>query len=58
MSRSNCRFCGQALKHVLADLGTSPLANSCLTVEQLAADEPTYPLEVMVCDGSYQVQLP
>ena len=58
MSRSNCRFCGRALAHVFADLGTSPLANSYLTAEQLASDEPTYPLKVMVCDGCFLVQLP
>jgi SAM-dependent methyltransferase len=58
MSRSNCRFCGRALEHVFADLGRSPLANSYLTAEKLAAPEPTYPLRVMVCDGCFLVQLP
>jgi SAM-dependent methyltransferase len=58
MSRSNCRFCGRTLTHVFADLGTSPLANSYLTAEQLAAPEPTYPLKVMVCDDCFLVQLP
>ncbi len=58
MSRSNCRFCGRALEQVFADLGRSPLANSYLTAEQLAAPEPTYPLEVMVCSGCFLVQLP
>ena len=58
MSRSNCRFCGRALGHVFADLGTSPLANSYLRREQLAEPEPTYPLEVMVCDSCFLVQLP
>jgi len=58
MSRSNCRFCGRTLEHVFADLGTSPLANSYLTAERLADVEPTYPLEVMVCDSCFLVQLP
>jgi SAM-dependent methyltransferase len=58
MSRSNCRFCGRALEQVFADLGHSPLANSYLAAEQLSAPEPTYPLEVMVCDGCFLVQLP
>ncbi len=58
MSRSNCRFCGRALRHVFADLGTSPLANSYLTAEGLADTEPTYPLKVMVCDDCFLVQLP
>ncbi len=58
MSRSNCRFCGRPLAHVFADLGMSPLANSYLTAEQLAASEPTYPLKVMVCDRCFLVQLP
>ena len=58
MSRSNCRFCGRALEHVFADLGTSPLANSYLTAERLSEPEPTYPLKVMVCDDCFLVQLP
>ena len=58
MSRSTCRFCGRALQHVFADLGTSPLANSYLSATQLTEDEATYPLRVMVCDGCFLVQLP
>ena len=58
MSRSTCRFCGRTLQRVFADLGASPLANSYLSAAQLAEDEPTYPLRVMVCDGCFLVQLP
>ena len=34
MSRSNCRFCDRALKHVFTDLGTSPLANWLAVTEK------------------------
>jgi SAM-dependent methyltransferase len=58
MSLSNCRFCGKTLEQVFADLGSSPLANSYLTADQLRRPEPTYPLKVMVCDNCFLVQLP
>ena len=45
-----CRACGAPLAHHFVDLGSSPLANSYLTAEALAAAEPFYPLTVYVCD--------
>ena len=55
---STCRFCGEFLKDVFADLGTSPLANSLLTAEDLSRGEVHYPLEVRVCRRCFLVQLP
>jgi SAM-dependent methyltransferase len=53
-----CRFCRAALEHTFADLGSSPLANSYLTAEQLDKMEPFYPLHVYVCPACRLVQLP
>jgi SAM-dependent methyltransferase len=52
-----CRFCGAALRHVFADLGSSPLANAYLPPERLDAMEPYYPLRAMVCSRCFLVQL-
>ena len=52
-----CRFCNARLKHLFASLGSSPLANSYLTEEQLHKMEPFYPLEVYVCENCFLVQL-
>lgn len=53
----NCRFCNTTLTHLFASLGSSPLANSYLTREQLYRMEPFYPLEAYVCDSCFLVQL-
>jgi 2-polyprenyl-3-methyl-5-hydroxy-6-metoxy-1,4-benzoquinol methylase len=52
-----CRFCGNPLHAVFADLGMSPLANSYLTPEQANRMEPFYPLRALVCEGCFLVQL-
>jgi 2-polyprenyl-3-methyl-5-hydroxy-6-metoxy-1,4-benzoquinol methylase len=52
-----CRFCGSPLRHVFADLGTSPLSNSYLKPADLARMEPFYPLVVFVCAQCFLVQL-
>jgi SAM-dependent methyltransferase len=57
MSGPLCRFCALPLEHVFADLGMSPLANSYLAPDQLAAMEPFYPLRAWVCSGCLLVQL-
>jgi hypothetical protein len=54
---ARCRFCGAPLRHVFADLGSSPLANSYLSPERVSAMEPFYPLRVFVCDRCFLVQL-
>ncbi len=53
-----CRFCGAALELVFADLASSPLANSYLSLEQLSKAERTYPLVVRVCERCWLCQLP
>jgi SAM-dependent methyltransferase len=52
-----CRFCGSLLRHVFADLGSSPLANSYLSPERVGAMEPYYPLRALVCERCFLVQL-
>jgi SAM-dependent methyltransferase len=52
-----CRFCEAPLSQVFADLGSTPLANSYRSAEELAEMEPHYPLRAMVCEQCYLVQL-
>ena len=52
-----CRFCGSKLEHVFVDLGMSPLVQSFLTSDQLHQMEPFYPLQVLVCEKCFLVQL-
>ena len=52
-----CRACGAPLSRTFVDLGETPLANSYLTVDQLGAAEPRYPLHARVCDQCLLVQL-
>jgi SAM-dependent methyltransferase len=53
-----CRFCRAPLETEFVDLGSSPLANSYLSAQQLAEMEPFYPLTVYVCGECFLVQLP
>jgi SAM-dependent methyltransferase len=57
LSTPQCRFSGKPLKHVFVDLGSSPLANSYLTAEQLNSAERFYPLRAFVAEESFLVQL-
>jgi SAM-dependent methyltransferase len=57
MRGTPCRFCGSALRHVFADLGSSPLANAYLPPERVGAMEPYYPLRALVCSDCFLVQL-
>ena len=52
----SCRFCGAPLDALFVDLGTSPLANSYLSPEQLLQPETHYPLRVFVCEQCLLVQ--
>jgi SAM-dependent methyltransferase len=52
----SCRFCGSSLRHVFADLGMCPIANSLVTEDQLSSMEPFYPLRAFVCDECFLVQ--
>ena len=56
-SMQRCRFCGTDLRHLVVDLGMSPLCESFLRADQLDAMEPFYPLRVFVCDSCFLVQL-
>jgi len=53
----NCRFCGTPLSEMFLSLGATPLSNGYLTAETVHRMEPTYPLEVYVCDNCFLVQL-
>ena len=53
----DCRSCGAPLRHVLIDLGMSPLCESYLDRAQLNQVEPFYPLRVWVCGDCHLVQL-
>jgi hypothetical protein len=52
-----CRFCGAPVRHVFADLGSSPLANAYLSPERMGARESFYPLRALVCERCFLVQL-
>jgi hypothetical protein len=55
--RGRCRHCSTPLRHTFIDLGMSPLCESFLSIEQLDAMEPFYPLHVFVCESCFLVQL-
>ncbi|MDQ6803558.1 MAG: class I SAM-dependent methyltransferase [Actinomycetota bacterium] len=57
MAPTTCRFCSAPLSEVVADLGTSPLANSYVAPENVNAMEPFYPLRALVCGECFLVQL-
>ena len=54
----SCRSCDRPLRHVVVDLGMSPLANAYVAADDLHREERFYPLKVFVCDGCWLVQLP
>ena len=53
----SCRFCGEPLRHVMVDLGMSPLCEDFLPADRLDQMESFYPLRVFVCGRCYLVQL-
>lgn len=55
--RGCCRFCGEPLRHVMVDLGMSPLCEDFLPADRLNEMEAFYPLRVFVCGRCYLVQL-
>lgn len=57
MKSAQCRFCGAELHDTVVDLGMSPLCETFLSVDQLDAMEPFYPLHVWVCRTCFLVQL-
>ena len=52
-----CRFCGEGLKHVVVDLGMSPLCQSQVERENLNRHEVFYPLRAYVCENCWLVQV-
>ena len=52
-----CRLCGSRLRHTLVDLGMSPPCESYLQADQLDQKELYYPLNVLVCETCFLVQL-
>ncbi len=52
-----CRSCGNQMLRAVLSLGTTPLANSLLRPEQLAAPEPRYPLDLVFCPCCTLVQI-
>ena len=52
-----CRFCGEELTHIFADLGNAPPSNAFLRQEQLNEPEVFYPLKLFVCDRCFLVQV-
>lgn len=52
-----CRFCRTPLKHVMCDLGLSPLANSYVKSEDAQNGEKFYPLKAWVCHECLLCQL-
>ncbi len=52
-----CRFCGAPLTTTFVDLGETPLANSYVTAEDVAAGrDRRFPLHVRVCERCFLVQ--
>lgn len=58
MSNIACRFCNTSLKHIFADLGTSPISNEYISQDDLLKMEPFYSLCAYVCEECFLVQLP
>ncbi|RUL84189.1 class I SAM-dependent methyltransferase [Tautonia sociabilis] len=53
----SCRSCGSTRVADILDLGRQPLANSLRTAEQLDQPEPSYPLELVLCQDCSLVQI-
>jgi SAM-dependent methyltransferase len=52
-----CRSCGSGDLSVFLSLGDLPLSDGLLSVEQLAGNEPRYPLDVAFCGNCSLVQI-
>ena len=53
----NCRFCKNPLKHMFVDLGNTPLANSYLTKESDFEMEKEIPLNALLCEKCFLIQI-
>jgi SAM-dependent methyltransferase len=52
-----CRSCGSRELSTFLSLGDLPLSNGLLSADQLAAEEPRYPLDVAFCSSCSLVQI-
>jgi 2-polyprenyl-3-methyl-5-hydroxy-6-metoxy-1,4-benzoquinol methylase len=52
-----CRSCGEPRLQTVLSLGTTPLANSLLTQDDLARPEPAFPLDLAFCPACTLVQI-
>src|SRR5688572_3731929 len=52
-----CRSCGGTQGSLVVDLGLQPLANNLLRNEDLARQEPKFPLHVAVCESCWLMQI-
>jgi SAM-dependent methyltransferase len=52
-----CRSCGATPLESVLDLGTTPLANALLAVDELGEPEPRFPLELGICSACSLVQI-
>ena len=52
-----CRFCGTELKNSMVNLGLSPISNEYIAKENLDEGQYYYPLDVMVCEKCFLVQV-
>jgi SAM-dependent methyltransferase len=50
MAASDCIFCGSPYQQHVLSLGIQPLANEYLRADQLDVHEPTYPLDLYLCE--------
>ena len=53
----NCRFCENSLEHMFVDLGKTPLANSYLTKESDFKIEKEIPLNALICEKCFLIQV-
>ena len=52
-----CRSCDSRELSIFLSLGDLPLSNGLLSADQLATEEPRYPLDVALCGGCSLVQI-
>src|SRR6187200_495456 len=52
-----CRLCGAELKHVVVDLGMSPLCESFRASDEIDGPETYLPLKAVVCGECFLVQV-
>ncbi len=56
-TETRCRSCGSSDLHLVLSLGKTPLANSLLTEEQLQQPEPSFPLDLVLCENCSLLQI-